>query len=403
MLLSPALWTGVPQATEAWDLPSRTLLWRMPVSFGDEAAVLTADGRFVVARPSATDAGVLRVVDTDTRAFLDIPTDFRPSLAHPRDVAVFGIASWQTLPSGRVTGAVTRLDLGGWHTFDLCPARTTRTIDLTLDGGTLLALCDSGEVVTADAATGAVRRTVAGPSGAGAMSMRANADGSAVYLLAGTPDAPLLVVDTATGAVVDTITTPQGCLSTISGGSLDRTRLVLGCFVYPGVPTNPTSYGLLYDATSRTFTALAGQSVVGLDPDNVRVVQQRFTPARYFMPPRGFLGEFDLASSSLLWQVPFFGRAVITYPPLAPALQAVVTGARVDLQWRLPAHSPAATGFTLEIGTAPGLTDIGAVALGPTSTLQVPNAPAGAYTIRVRAANFGGIGAPSAEVRVVVP
>ncbi|MEZ5419323.1 MAG: hypothetical protein R2708_18565 [Vicinamibacterales bacterium] len=395
VLLSPAIWSGVPPATEAWDLATRSLLWRIPVAFGDQSAVFTSDGRFVVARPSDTNGQVLRVMDTETRAFLDIVTDFRPRIAHPSDIAVFGIAAWQTLPSGRTAGAVTRLDPGGLHTFDVCPGQTARTVDLTLDGGALLALCDSGEIVVADAATGTVQRTVAGPAGAGAMSMRATADGTAAYLLANTLDAPLLVVDTTTGAVVTTIAAPAGCLSSLGMTSSDRTLVFVHCTDYYGVPGSPTSRVFVYDTTTETFSQHGGgYSPLGLAPDNTRLLLRTLTLPRLGAPAQGTLSETDLASSSQLWVVPFLGYAAISYPPLAPVLQATVTGTQVDLAWTLAAPSPGASGHTLEIGSGPGLSDVGTVALGAAASVRVSGAPSGTCFVRVRAANASGAGPP---------
>lgn len=270
VLLSPTPSATTPQSTEAWDVPSASKLWQMPVGFGDQGTVTSSDGRFVVSRPSATDATVLRVVDTETRAFLDIVTDFQPRRAHPRDLAFFGLSSMQTLPSNAFVGAATRLDLGGLHVFDLCPNRTTLQIDLTADGATLLARCDSGEIVVADAITGSVRRRTAMP--AGAVSMSSTNDGAAVYLLAATANAPLELRDTVTGAVIDTITAPSACISTLAGASSDRTKLVVSCLVTPSAPT-PSFALYLYDVAARRFDAMGGVTrVVGMSPDRKSVV-----------------------------------------------------------------------------------------------------------------------------------
>jgi len=91
------------------------------------------------------------------------------------------------------------------------------------------------------------------------------------------------------------------------------------------------------------------------------------------------------------------------FAPLAPVLSASVTGSHVDLQWTLPAHSPAATGYVLEIGTAPGLSDLGRVPLGPDLAQSVPGAPPGTYVVRLRAVNTVAPGGVSNELTVVVP
>ena len=55
------------------------------------------------------------------------------------------------------------------------------------------------------------------------------------------------------------------------------------------------------------------------------------------------------------------------------------------------------------IRTAPGLSDLRRVPLGPGLALSVPGAPQGTYVVRVRAVNTVGPGAVSNELTVVVP
>ena len=55
------------------------------------------------------------------------------------------------------------------------------------------------------------------------------------------------------------------------------------------------------------------------------------------------------------------------------------------------------------MGTGPGLSDIAsAFAVGNVASLVTPPAPNGSYYVRVRAGNSAGLGAASAEVRVLV-
>lgn len=401
VLLSPTPSATTPQSTEAWDVPSASKLWQIPVGFGDLLTLTSGDGRFVVSRPSSTDATVLRVLDSETRAFLDIVTDFQPRRAHPRDLAFFGLSSMQTLPSGAFVGVATRLDLGGLHPFDLCPNRTTHQIDITADGATLLARCDSGELVVADAASGAVRRRTAMPTGS--LTMSSTADGAAAYLLADTASAPLELRDTATGALIDSITTPASCISTLTGASSDRTKLVLVCRVTPSAPT--PSFGLyLFDTAARRFDSMGGATrVVGISPDNSRLHVADFRSARLGLPATGSLREVDIASASTVWNVPFIGESTVSYAPLAPSLGAAVAGSRVDLTWTLPSHSPAVTRYVLELGSGPGLSNLGTVDLGTTSSFRATGVPSGTYYVRLRGVNYGGTGAASNEVRIDVP
>lgn len=404
VLLSPLPSATTAQGTQAWDVATRTLMWQIPVGFGDSGTVVTSDGRFVVSRPSVTDAAVLRVLDTETGAFLDVLTDFRPSIAHPRAVAIFGLSAYQTLPSGSVTGTVTRLDFAGLHTFDLCPNRTARGVRLTLDGATLLARCESGEFVLADSGTGAVTRRVSLP--AGALSFSATADGSAVYLLATDADAPLELYDTITGALLDSITTPPFCNSSLAGASNDRTRLKVSCSDRLGVPSNPTRTLYLYDTVARRFDVVGGGSnpgIVGLSPDNATLHVRDFSVGRFGRPPSGYLGEVNLTSSSTTWSLSFIGESAVSYPPLAPSLQSMGTGRQVDLSWTLPGHSPAVTRYVLEIGAAPGQSNLGSIDLGAATSFTAGGVPPGTYYVRLRGVNYGGTGAASNELRIDVP
>ncbi|MFN7978691.1 MAG: hypothetical protein U0P30_11170 [Vicinamibacterales bacterium] len=360
----------------------------------------SSDGRFVISRPSSTDATVLRVVDTETRAFLDVVSDFQPRRAHPRDLAFFGLTSMQTLPSGAFVGVATRLDLGGLHAFDLCPNRSTHQVDITADGATLLARCESGELVVAGAVTGAVRRRTVMP--AGSQTMSSTADGAAVYLLADTANAPVELRDTTTGAVVDSITAPAGCISTLAGASSDRSKLILVCRVTPSAPT--PSFGLyLFDIAARRFDNMGGVTRgVQISPDNTRMHVIDFRPARLGLPATGNLREVDIASGLTTWNVPFIGEVVVSYAPLAPALGAAVAGGRVDLTWTLPLASPAVTRYVLEIGSGPGQANLGTIDLGTTSSFRATGVPAGTYYVRLRGANYGGTGAVSNELRIDV-
>ncbi len=80
-----------------------------------------------------------------------------------------------------------------------------------------------------------------------------------------------------------------------------------------------------------------------------------------------------------------------------------MNGTTATLQWTFPAHSPAATGYVLEIGTAPGLSNLGTVRLGAAPSLTVQGVPPGTYVVRLRAANTVGAGPASNDVTVIVP
>lgn len=80
-------------------------------------------------------------------------------------------------------------------------------------------------------------------------------------------------------------------------------------------------------------------------------------------------------------------------------LRVTVEGRTASFFWT---NVGAASGFMLEIGTAPGRTDL-AVGVGVESTVSFTGVPPGTYYVRVRGGNEFGGGRPSAEVRVDVP
>ncbi|MEZ5419190.1 MAG: fibronectin type III domain-containing protein [Vicinamibacterales bacterium] len=92
-------------------------------------------------------------------------------------------------------------------------------------------------------------------------------------------------------------------------------------------------------------------------------------------------------------------------PPRPPTgLASVVTGAAVSLTWS-PGGPPAAiTRYVLEVGSAPGLSDIfSGLDVGLQTSFGASGVPPGTYYVRVRAGNYAGLSAPSNEVVVQVP
>jgi hypothetical protein len=74
-------------------------------------------------------------------------------------------------------------------------------------------------------------------------------------------------------------------------------------------------------------------------------------------------------------------------------------GSMVTLSWTPPAGSEAPTGYLIEAGRDPGLSDIATILVGNVTTLST-EAPPGTYFVRVRAINALGPGLPSNEVVV---
>ena len=81
---------------------------------------------------------------------------------------------------------------------------------------------------------------------------------------------------------------------------------------------------------------------------------------------------------------------------------ASVNAGTVSVVWNPPVSGAIPTGYRLDVGSAPGTTNIGSFPLPPGTNLAAP-APSGTYFIRLSATNQCGSSSPSLEVSFVVP
>ncbi len=96
--------------------------------------------------------------------------------------------------------------------------------------------------------------------------------------------------------------------------------------------------------------------------------------------------------------------AFCQHPPDGPTgLVAQVSGGTVLLSWQPAAVGALPEAQRLVAGTAPGLEDLGAIALGASATTFATMVPPGTYYVRIAAANGCGTSPFSNEVQVVVP
>lgn len=145
--------------------------------------------------------------------------------------------------------------------------------------------------------------------------------------------------------------------------------------------------------TGRMYALLGGGSLGGFDDTPV--------PHRFlvFSPQTGQWTDVDI--DRVLPQVRghCVAMRLLTAPGPPRDLHATVSGHDVWLAWE---NVGAASGFVLDVGFAPGRTDL-QVYLGPDSHTAFANVPSGTYYLRLRGGNEFGGGRPSREVRVVVP
>jgi hypothetical protein len=184
----------------------------------------------------------------------------------------------------------------------------------------------------------------------------------------GPPGAPSNFAATVTGTVVSfTWTTPT------SGGAVQSYVIAAG--LTPGatdatVPTGSTATSFLVGAPAgRYYVRVRGLNSAGVGPP----------------------------SNEILVVV---GNVCAVAPDAPSGLAATVTGVMVSLSWAAATGCPA-DAYILEVGTAPGLTDLMSVPIGNVTAFSAPAVP-GRFYLRVRARNAYGISSPSNEVVVIV-
>ena len=96
--------------------------------------------------------------------------------------------------------------------------------------------------------------------------------------------------------------------------------------------------------------------------------------------------------------------AKVTGPIGAPTgLTGSTNGSSISLSWSAPVAGDPPTAYILEVGSAPGLSNLATLNTGNTlTTFQASGVPTGQYYFRVRAINAFATSSPSNEVRLVV-
>lgn len=90
-------------------------------------------------------------------------------------------------------------------------------------------------------------------------------------------------------------------------------------------------------------------------------------------------------------------------PPTPPfALEGTVAGSSVSLAWAAPPIGSGPFTYVLEVGSAPGLSNLGQLPT-PTASFAASGVPPGIYYVRVRAIGLAGVSPPGNEIVLVVP
>jgi hypothetical protein len=91
-----------------------------------------------------------------------------------------------------------------------------------------------------------------------------------------------------------------------------------------------------------------------------------------------------------------FSNELMAATVLAPPTNFVATlrdQKFVDLTWQAPAGT--VSGYGIQIGTAPGASDVATVPTSPTPALTISNLPPGTYYMQAYSVNSGGVSQPS--------
>lgn len=382
-----------PSGTTLLDLATGATRWTSPALL---SGMVSADGRLALGAEPSVTAPAVRVVDMATGANFVSPGSFEPRIAHPRDLAFFGLTGGLPSFGAMASGTPARLDANGLTQYGGCPALQTISLDLSGDGARLFALCQSGQIVMIDTATGNVTQTPL----TSVSSFKSNDDGSALLVATNAGSRAVQLVDVVTATVLATTGPIAGDVVTMSAISPDRRKAIVDVTVIT-VPL-PRRQSVVLDVdTFALGPTLAGVDlrIASISPDN-RTAYSTVFP--HFSPGSAYL--HDLASGAVIASASnFAGTLVVSHPPLPVVAAAAVVGTRVDFSFTAPRGSPVATTYTLEAGSAPGLSNLATLTIGPQATLSIPGVPAGRYYVRVRARNTAGVSGPSNEVVVDVP
>jgi hypothetical protein len=130
------------------------------------------------------------------------------------------------------------------------------------------------------------------------------------------------------------------------------------------------------------------------------LVVENVQPGSYYVRMKA-RNQFGISPASNEVLITVTGTGCV--PPLPPSpLNATVVGSLVTLNWAPPAVEGTVTGYVVEVGSAPGESNIARIQMG-TATLLSASGPSGVYFVRVRALGACGQSGPTNEVVVVIP
>jgi hypothetical protein len=241
-------------------------------------------------------------------------------------------------------------------------------------------------------------------------------DGRRLYFGQGSDplaDLHLAVLHTDSGVVTPS-TAPGDAGTDRPAVILDEVNERVIVFGAPGVILLSKDLELLATATLGGALGLRGRTYalectnLAISPHTGRLYLGLSFRSDGFIAP-AMLGVFDSAGYASLAppatfippisKAPCPNMAVLAAPGAPRDLSGLVLGSQVALSWT---NIGGASGFVLDVGMAPGRTDL-SVHLGPDTWATFPGVPSGTYYVRVRGRNEFGVGRPSSEFKLLVP
>lgn len=403
--------TGCAGRIAAVDVDGRRVLWTadIPAAYGLTygGVYTTPDGRFVVWQGGESDTLPQRVVgllDVVTRQVATIPLS-KPAPS-PLPPALVGNPWRPEVYTVDATGPIT-LSPAGVRAFTCAACGPLMSVESISADGRRVLYRGGSTLAVFDTASGAVIAERTYPPGFAGLSR----DGLEIYMAVdglGSPDllrryrasdgVLLHEVPLTAGAGPLRIDARTGDVFIVGGG------LTLSTFVETSLALRRTSaFAPWYHQYSGSYTWM-------FDPNTPNI----YVTSSYIVELGGAFNRFVVFDGATFAPVLYLDQATpsnenpgIFAPaprPGAPTLAATVQGNAVSLLWSPAAAAAATTRYVLDVGSAPGLSDIfSGLDLGLQTSFGASGVPPGRYYVRVRAGNYSGLSASSNEVVVQVP
>jgi hypothetical protein len=140
-----------------------------------------------------------------------------------------------------------------------------------------------------------------------------------------------------------------------------------------------------------------GESVIRLPTTEGHYVASGVAPGVYYVRVRA-VNAFGASEASEDAEI-VVSDSASGLPGQPGLLHGWMSGSRLTLTWESPPEGASVTGYVVEAGSGPGLSNIASFALNARAFTFLP-VPAGFYFVRVRAMSARGLGPPSDEILI---